>query len=1521
MKSLYTLIFTLFLTHILLAQSADTASYPYWIEMMQDQDVNFYKTQKAFNTYWENRTVEKGSGFKPFKRWEWYIQNELNADGTYPNPERADQEFKKFDKRYNTSNTVNSNGYTVQSTRGSWTNLGPVTLPSNGTGQPNGLGRINCVGLHPSDTGIILVGAPEGGIWRTANHGKTWTSNTDTLISMQVSSIRFNPKNPSIVYAGTGDRDAGNRNQRGVLKSTDGGVSWNLSSTGMGNRVVGMLAINPNNPDTILAATNSGVYRTLNAGVNWTRVSSDTSHFKDVVYKPGDPQYAYATANGDFYRSTNWGASWTKITSGLPTDGTRGVIAVSPNSVSSVYFVLVKGRAYKGTYQSTNSGTSFTVKSTTPNIMDYSTTGSGTSGQGWYNLDAATDPNNIDDLYVGGVNIFKSTNQGVNWLINAHWVGNSTTPAVHADHHALEWSPDGKRLYSGNDGGINYTSDGGKTWINISSGLAISQIYKIGQAEFDKDLVENGYQDNGSALFDHGKWITNRGGDGMECAIDKNDNNYMYASVYYGNIARSSNRGLNFSAIAADGRNGINESGAWVAPYLIDEGNSNTMFIGYKNLWRSTNVKASNANAVSWTKISNNLGGSNSRNISVLEQSPANPNVLYVYRSDRKLFRTDNANAATVTWVDITTSLPSNSTTTDMEAHPYLPNVIYMTHNRKVYKSINKGATWTDISSNLPSINLRCIVFDRQSSEGIYVGGTPSIYYKDSSMTNWVSFYDGLPTDISVTELEIAYDTVIPAFSQIRAATYGRGLWSSDLYDSGTNAPLVNFEIQGSKNGCEGPTIELQDRSAYSPSSWSWTITPNTYTLMNGSKLTDKNVKVRIDSAGFYSVKLSVSNANGADSVTFMNHMIYTKKSVSGCTTTTRNGTGFGIGIARVAFEDIDNTTPTFNGVDSWLDYTCGNIAFVEPNSKYPIFVTTGRSYDEFVEVYIDFNNDNDFSDPGERVVNSAKFKGTHVDTIAIPATGLFNTFLKMRVMSDFNSLSNNPCKALNYGEAEEYLVYINSPEIDILSSKDSLCAGNSAIFEADIKGIVDSLQWNFGSTATPQFAAGTGPHKVSFGSYAGNKIIELVADSGNFGFDTLVVLSQPQAALTAGLNPVCANTELTLLSSDTVNGLKYEWFKNGVSINKFDSNLTIANTVIADSGVYSYVAAKFKCRDTSNLITISVLDAPTANFSGSAASQCLQSNSFSFSNNSNGNQLMTPTWTFGDGFSLSANSAQHSYSVAGLYRINLTIRNQFGCSDSFHKMVYVNENPVAQFTANDTNFCEDNAVVVLKSNSSIGKGNLTTSWDFGDGSSSTLDSVSHTYLDTGKMEVILVSISDSSCTDTAWKRITISPLPNSSFASTAVNSSTFTFTPTNTNYVSYQWKFGDGNTSTKTIPTHSYVQQGAQVVELRVSDKLACSSMGTGEVQIEEVSGIEVNQIEGISIFPNPNKGAFTVHFATEGMVSLRLINNLGQAVWFKEAEIEKEENVAITNISKGVYILYVELNGLVNSHKIIVN
>ena len=268
-----------------------------------------------------------------------------------------------------------------------------------------------------------------------------------------------------------------------------------------------------------------------------------------------------------------------------------------------------------------------------------------------------------------------------------------------------------------------------------------------------------------------------------------------------------------------------------------------------------------------------------------------------------------------------------------------------------------------------------------------------------------------------------------------------------------------------------------------------------------------------------------------------------------------------------------------------------------------------------------------------------------------------------------------------------------------------------------------------------------------------------------------------------------------------------------------------------------------------------------------------------------------------------------------------MALGGQNGCSDTVTQTVSVNEHPIAKIMVNDSLFCEDSAVVILQAQSSIVNGNIANNWNFGDGMSSVLDSVNHTYLDTGKMEVVMVSISDSSCTDTARKTITIVPIPDNSFVTAAINSSTYTFTPTVTTYANYEWKFGDGNTSTQTAPTHAYVQRGSQIVELSVADKYSCVSIGTGEVQIEEVSGVELNQIEGMSIFPNPNKGAFNIHFTNEGYVKLKLINNLGQKVWNNEAQIENNENVEINNLSKGVYILYIEMNTVVNSHKIIVN
>jgi len=634
-------------------------------------------------------------------------------------------EYQQFVNQYANVNTPGVN----TSTNGNWTELGPIALPNNGTGQPNGLGRLNCVAFHPTLNNTIWVGSPSGGLWKTTNGGSSWSSNTDNLPSLGASAILIDPSNASIMYLGTGDRDGGDAPGLGVMKSTNGGSSWVSSNSGMGNRTVGMMVMHPSNSSIILAATNQGIYKTTNSGSTWSKTSTGYLNFKDIKYKPGSSTTMYASAAGVFYRSTNGGDSWTAITSGLPGSG-RLVIGVSAANSNYVYAIVGASAGFTGAYRSTNSGLNFTQMSSSPNLLGWAADGSDNGGQASYDLCIAVDPTNANTIYVGGINIWKSTNGGTSWTLNAHWVGSGGADDVHADMHALEFS--NGALYVGCDGGIYKTTNGGTVWNDISSGIAVAQVYKIGQSATSENLVINGYQDNGTAIYNNGVWATEIGGDGMECIVDHSNANYLYGALYYGDIRRSSNGGNNFSKIADDGTNGINESGAWVTPYTLHETNSNTMFVGYKNIWRSTNVKASSTSAVSWTSISS-FGSSST--LRVIENSPADVNVLYTGRSTT-IYRSDNVNAATVSW----TTLSAPATVKDIEAHPTNANIVYMTAGNNIYKSTNKGGNWTDISSNLPNISMNCVVYQVGSSEGLYVGTDAGVYYKNSTMTNWILF-------------------------------------------------------------------------------------------------------------------------------------------------------------------------------------------------------------------------------------------------------------------------------------------------------------------------------------------------------------------------------------------------------------------------------------------------------------------------------------------------------------------------------------------------------------------------------------------------------------------------------------------------------------------------------------------------------------------------------------------------------------------------------------------------------------
>ncbi|MCK9204415.1 MAG: hypothetical protein M0P58_08300, partial [Bacteroidales bacterium] len=751
----------------------DTANYPYWIEMMQDPGINFFKVQSAFNKYWENRPITRGCGWKPFKRWEYMMQDRVSPTGERPSESRTVNAYKEF-----YSNLANA----PRSAEGDWTNLGPFTIPVNTRGY-RGLGRINAIGFHPTDANTIFIGAPSGGLWVSHDAGVTWASNTDNLPTLGVSAIMVDYANPQIMYIGTGDRDAGDAAGLGVMKSFDGGLTWEQYNTGMGEKTVGRLIIHPTDPSILLAATNGGIYKTTDGGLNWT--SKMTGNFKDIVFKTNNPSVIYATASGKFYLSNDLGETWIQIANGLP-DGARGVIGVTPANPNVVYFLLANSsNEFKGLFKSTDNGVSFVEKSNSPNIMDWSCDGSGSGGQAWYDLDIAVDPTNENIVYSGGVDVWRSANSGVNWSINAHWYGGCSRPSVHADHHVFEYSPLNGQLYIGNDGGIYWTNNGGEVWNEITNGLPISQTYKLGQSRTVDDLVINGYQDNGSNIYEGTTWASIGGGDGMECAIDPVDFHYRYHTLYYGDIFRDYNN-VEQGKIAGNGANGITESGGWVTPFLIDENDPKTMFIGYKSVWRSTNIKEPNVNSVDWTKISDALTGDN---LSVLEQSPKNTNILYV-AGGNKLFRTDNCKADIPVWTSLTNKLPVNLAITDIEAHPFNEDIVYITFDNRIFMSWDKGNTWTDWTGLLPDIHISSIVYNKHSLYGTYIGTDMGVFYRDYAFCGWSSFSNGLPVNAKVTELEIFYDDANPANDRIKASTYGRGLWESDMFYS---MPMADF--------------------------------------------------------------------------------------------------------------------------------------------------------------------------------------------------------------------------------------------------------------------------------------------------------------------------------------------------------------------------------------------------------------------------------------------------------------------------------------------------------------------------------------------------------------------------------------------------------------------------------------------------------------------------------------------------------------------------------------------------------
>ncbi|MCX6224801.1 MAG: T9SS type A sorting domain-containing protein, partial [Bacteroidia bacterium] len=733
---------------------ADYASYPHWMTMMKDPHGNFFETQKAFNLYWKDREIPKeGSGYSLFKRWEYLWQSGINPDGTYPEPDHVYKEFNKFVSSHPQDGKLKTG-------TGVWRELGPKSRRGNYAAY---MGRLNAIAFHPTDTATFYVGAPTGGFWTTHDGGQSWTTSTDNQPVMGVSAILVDPVNPDIILIGTGDRDLGGGGM-GVFRSMDGGLTWTPFNSGMGNVTIGMFAQAAANPLVILAAANGGIFKTVDGGENWVKTSPDNSNFTDIRFKPRSSTIAYAASPLGFYRSENAGDTWSLVPSGSGyVTGNRLVIGVTPANDSLVYLISGYTAEFLGCFLSRDFGHSFTRQSSSPNIID---------GQISYNLCIHVDSRNPNLITVGAINIWNSIDGGKNWECN-QW-----SSPIHVDQHAIVENPLNNRLYVGNDGGIYYSDGGATNWVSCSNGLGIGQIYKIGVSANEPDKVLAGFQDNCSSVWNGMDWTTIGGGDGMECAVDRTDSRYSYVSAQFGLIYKLFNNN-SVGWIAGSNINGITDKGDWITPFLVSEGDGNTMVAGYQSIWISRNVRSEGS--VRWRKISDNPP-SNSYN--TVEQSPADVKVLYASTDDGKLFRTDNLLDEEVKWTLLPATLPilgGQQPYMDIECHPYDEKTVYLVNHKKVFKSTDKGFTLQDITGSLPDIPLNSIVFDKSSNEGLYVGSNAGVYYRDADMADWALYGKSIPVSVKVTELEIYYDPVSRQGSRLRASTYGRGLWEIGL--------------------------------------------------------------------------------------------------------------------------------------------------------------------------------------------------------------------------------------------------------------------------------------------------------------------------------------------------------------------------------------------------------------------------------------------------------------------------------------------------------------------------------------------------------------------------------------------------------------------------------------------------------------------------------------------------------------------------------------------------------------------
>lgn len=726
-----------------------------------ETDFTIYEITDAFNKYWKDKDhTVKGSGHKQYKRWENYWQHLAQSDGRLPSTISLLKSWK---------NKVNS--LAAPNPVASWTPIGPFS-PGVLSGSLPGTGRVNSMAVDPNNSNIWYAGAPAGGIWKSIDAGNTWTSLFDNFLQIGVSGIAIDPNDSNIIYIATGDDDAADSYSIGVYKSIDAGVSWTETSLGpstltnwTNNRLMSEIVIDPSNSNIVWVSTSFGLYKSIDAGLTWE--SKLNINAKDFRLKPGDSNTVYAITTSAYYRSTD-GENFEQITDILPTSSSRLVLDVTPADPEVLYILSAantNNREYQGLYKSTDSGLTFTESPNTTNIME--------SNQAWFDLALAVAPDDADEVYMGCLNIWRSSNGGNSFTRLNRWFINNASYS-HADIHTLKFF--NNILFAGTDGGLYTSENGGATFTDKTSNMAITQFYRISVAKGNDDRIAGGTQDNAGFVSNGTDWNVYTGGDGMDYEVDPNNEDLIYGFVQYGDpLFITTNSGQSVGTVSAPAGEDPDFPGNWITPLAVAADGG--VFSGYDSaIYKLVgNV---------WEKWSNDFGGGR---IDDIETDPNNPLVIYAAENDF-VYRSGDGG------VTFSAFNRFDSAISDIAINQTDGSVIYVTTSNRVGTSqagqqtlrgvfkvpVNPDGSAgpeEDITLDLPTDQAFFAISHqgRHTDNPIYVGTNLGVYRLDDTLTEWEEYFAGLPST-AVSDLEISLDD-----ETITASTYGRGAWQSPI--------------------------------------------------------------------------------------------------------------------------------------------------------------------------------------------------------------------------------------------------------------------------------------------------------------------------------------------------------------------------------------------------------------------------------------------------------------------------------------------------------------------------------------------------------------------------------------------------------------------------------------------------------------------------------------------------------------------------------------------------------------------